>query len=41
MNDPIIKLKRALLSATTDQLQKTKEQTQKSLKQQVDDEWER
>lgn len=41
MNAPIIKLKRALLSATTDQLQKTKEQTQKSLKQQVDDEWER
>lgn len=41
MNDPIIKLKRALLSVTTDQLQKTKEQTQKSLKQQVDDEWER
>ena len=41
MNDPIIKLKRALLSATTDQLQKTKEQTRKSLKQQFDDEWKR
>lgn len=40
MNDPIIKLKRALLSATTDQLQKAKEQTKESLKQQVDDEWE-
>lgn len=41
MNDPIIKLKRALLSATTDQLQKVNEQTKKSIKQQIDDEWER
>lgn len=41
INDPIIKLKRALLSATSDQLQKVNEQTKKSTKQQIDDEWER
>lgn len=40
MNDPIIKLKRAVLTATTDQLQKANEQTKKSLKQQVNNEWE-
>lgn len=40
MNDPIIKLKRAVLTATTEQLQKANEQTKKSLKQQVDNEWE-
>ena len=40
-NDPIIKLKRALLSATSDQLQKVNEQTKKSTKQQIGDEWER
>ena len=40
INDPIIKLKRALLSATSDQLQKVNEQTKKSTKQQIDDEWE-
>ncbi|CUR42206.1 Exonuclease SbcC [Limosilactobacillus reuteri] len=41
MNDPIIKLKRAVLTATTDQLQKANEKTKKSIKQQFDDEWKR
>ena len=41
ITDPIIKLKRALLSATSDQLQKVNEQTKKSTKQQIGDEWER
>ena len=40
-NDPIIKLERALLSATSDQLQKVNEQTKESTRQQIGDEWER
>ena len=40
MNDPIIKLKKAILFATNDQLQKTSQQTKQSLKKQTEDEYE-
>lgn len=40
MNDPIIKLKKAILFATNDQLQKTSQQTKQSLKKQAEDEYE-
>ena len=40
MNDPGIKLKKAILFATNDQLQKTSQQTKQSLKKQAKDEYE-
>ncbi|MQB66500.1 replication protein, partial [Lactobacillus reuteri] len=40
MNDPGIKLKKAILFATNDQLQKTSQQTKQSLKKQAEDEYE-
>lgn len=39
--DPIIKLKRAILMANNEQLQKANKQTKQSLNKQVDNEWER
>ena len=40
MNDPIIKLKKAILFATNAQLQKAKQQTNQSLKKQAEDGYE-
>lgn len=39
-NDPIIKLKKAILMANNEQLQKANDQTKQSLNKQADNEWE-